>query len=75
MLADLAVMCAGGATTTVYPTTHAPDVAFIVANSGSRVVIAEDSVQVDKLTAHRGELLAVQSAAGVRSTARATATG
>ncbi|MFD6896636.1 AMP-dependent synthetase/ligase [Rhodococcus sp. NPDC060086] len=56
VLADLAVMCAGGATTTVYPTTHAPDVAFIVANSGSRVVIAEDQEQVDKLLQHRSEL-------------------
>ncbi len=56
VLSDLAVMCAGGATTTVYPTTHAPDVAFIVANSGSRVVIAEDQAQVDKLLQHRGEL-------------------
>ncbi|MEE2058048.1 AMP-dependent synthetase/ligase [Rhodococcus artemisiae] len=56
VLADLAVMCAGGATTTVYPTTNAPDVAFIVSNSGSHVVIAEDSTQVEKLTAHRGEL-------------------
>ncbi len=56
VLADLAVMCAGAATTTVYPTTMAGDVAYIVANSGSRVVIAEDQTQVDKLLAHRAEL-------------------
>ncbi|NLV78939.1 MAG: long-chain fatty acid--CoA ligase [Rhodococcus sp.] len=60
VLADLAVMCAGGATTTVYPTTNAPDVAFIVENSGSRVVIAEDDTQVAKLTEHRSELSAVE---------------
>ncbi|NLE81489.1 MAG: long-chain fatty acid--CoA ligase [Rhodococcus sp.] len=56
VLADLAVMCAGAATTTVYPTTTAPDVAFIVSNSGSRIVFAEDESQVAKLRAHRGEL-------------------
>ncbi|MBF6468247.1 long-chain fatty acid--CoA ligase [Nocardia beijingensis] len=56
VLADFAVMCAGAATTTVYPTTNAPGVAFIVANSGSRVVVAEDRSQVDKLIEHRAEL-------------------
>ena len=40
VLVDFAVMCAGAATTTVYPTTKASDVAYIVANSGSRVVVA-----------------------------------
>ncbi|WP_280478672.1 AMP-dependent synthetase/ligase [Nocardia asiatica] len=56
VLADFAVMCAGAATTTVYPTTNAPGVAFIVANSGSRVVVAEDQAQVGKLIEHRAEL-------------------
>ncbi len=56
VLADLAVMCAGAATTTVYPTTHAADVAFIVSDSGSRIVIAEDATQVEKLMAQRREL-------------------
>ncbi|BDB58307.1 MULTISPECIES: AMP-dependent synthetase/ligase [Rhodococcus] len=56
VLGDLAVMCAGAATTTVYPTTHADDVAFIVADSGSRIVIAEDAGQVEKLVGHRGDL-------------------
>jgi len=56
VLADLAVMCTGAATTTVYPTTNAHDVAFIVADSGSRIVIAEDADQVGKLVQHRDEL-------------------
>ena len=56
VLTDFAVMCAGAATTTVYPTTNARDVAFIVANSGSRIVVAEDQTQVDKLIEHRAEL-------------------
>ena len=55
-LADLAVMCAGGATTTVYPSTNAEDVAYIVADSGSRVVFAEDDGQVEKLRHHHDEI-------------------
>ena len=56
VLADLAVMCAGAATTTIYPTTLPEDVAYIVSDSGSRVVIAEDADQVAKLTERRDEL-------------------
>jgi long-chain acyl-CoA synthetase len=56
ILADLAVMAAGGATTTVYPSTMTSDVGFIVADSGCRVVFAEDDEQVAKLRACRSEL-------------------
>jgi len=49
VIADLAVMCAAAATTTVYPSSTAADVAFIVGNSGSRVVFAEDDAQIAKL--------------------------
>jgi long-chain acyl-CoA synthetase len=60
VLVDFAVLCAGAATTTVYPKTNAGDVAYIVANSGSRMVIAEDQTQVDKLIEHRADLPNVQ---------------
>jgi long-chain acyl-CoA synthetase len=56
VLADLAVMCAGAATTTVYPSTGAADVAYIVSDSQSRVVFAEDDAQLGKLREKRGEL-------------------
>jgi long-chain acyl-CoA synthetase len=56
ILADLAVMCAGGATTTVYPSTHAEDVAYILADSECRVVFAEDDTQIAKLNERRSEL-------------------
>ena len=42
ILADLAIMCAGAATTTVYPTTNADDTAYILTDSECRVVFAED---------------------------------
>ena len=56
VLVDFAVMCAGAATTTVYPTTKPSDVAYIVANSASRVVVAENQTQLHKLLEHRAEL-------------------
>ncbi|NUO59609.1 MAG: AMP-binding protein, partial [Hamadaea sp.] len=51
ILADLGIMCAGGATTTVYPTTEAEDACYIIADSGSKVLIAENPAQAAKLTA------------------------
>lgn len=56
ILADLAIMCAGGATTTVYPSTMAEDVAYILSDSECRVVFAENEEQVAKLKAHKSEL-------------------
>ncbi|MEP7194640.1 MAG: long-chain fatty acid--CoA ligase [Actinomycetota bacterium] len=53
VVADLAVMLAGAATTAIYPTTSESDVTFIMADSQSRVVFAEDDVQIAKLQAHR----------------------
>ena len=56
VLADLAIMCAGAATTTVYPTTMADDVGYILADSSCRVVFAEDASQVQKVRERRGDL-------------------
>ncbi|MER6059767.1 AMP-dependent synthetase/ligase [Streptomyces sp. NPDC001792] len=56
ILADLGIMCAGGATTTVYPQTNADESAFILSDSESRVLIAEDAAQVAKALEKRAEL-------------------
>ena len=56
ILADLAVMCAAGATTTVYPSTNAEDTAYILSDSECRVVFAEDYDQIAKVTLHKNEL-------------------
>jgi long-chain acyl-CoA synthetase len=56
ILADLAVMCAGAATTTVYANTNAVDTAYILADSESRLVFAENADQLAKLTERRAEL-------------------
>ncbi|HWI42969.1 MAG TPA: AMP-binding protein [Nocardioides sp.] len=59
ILADLAVMCAAGATTTVYPSTGGEDTAYILGDSESRFVFIEDQAQLTKLQDHRAELPAV----------------
>ncbi|MFJ2511799.1 AMP-dependent synthetase/ligase [Streptomyces griseoviridis] len=56
ILADLGIMCAGAATTTVYPQTNEDESAFILADSDSRVLIAEDAAQLAKAQGRRGEL-------------------
>ncbi|MBW1598303.1 long-chain fatty acid--CoA ligase [Streptomyces sp. JJ38] len=56
VLADLGILCAGAATTTVYPGTNAEETAFILADSESRVLIAEDAVQLAKAREKRSEL-------------------
>ena len=49
ILADLAVVCAAGATTTVYPNTTAEDTGFILSDSKSRIVFVEDADQLAKV--------------------------
>ncbi|MEV8307867.1 AMP-dependent synthetase/ligase [Streptomyces flavidovirens] len=56
ILADLGVMCAGAATTTVYPSTNAEESAYILADSESRVLIAEDASQLAKARERRADL-------------------
>ena len=60
VLADLAVMCAGAATTTVYPSTETEDVAYILSDSQTKVVFAEDEIQVEKLRSRRAELPGIE---------------
>jgi long-chain acyl-CoA synthetase len=59
ILADLAIMSAGAATTTVYANTNETDTAYILADSESRVVFAEDAEQMAKLAARRADLPAL----------------
>ncbi|MFI7384816.1 AMP-dependent synthetase/ligase [Streptomyces sp. NPDC049813] len=56
ILADLGIMCAGAATTTVYPQTNAEESAFILADSESKVLVAEDAAQLAKARERRAEL-------------------
>jgi long-chain acyl-CoA synthetase len=59
ILADLGIMCAGAATTTIYPQTNAGESAFILSDSDSKVLIAEDAAQLAKAREKRAELPAL----------------
>lgn len=54
-MSDYAVSCMGGATTSIYPTLTSPQVKFILDDSESKVVFAEDREQTDKVLAFLDE--------------------
>ena len=56
IVADLATLCSGGATTTIYPASTPEDCAFIINDSAAVVVFAENEEQVRKLASRRDEL-------------------
>jgi long-chain acyl-CoA synthetase len=68
-LADLANMCAGAATTTIYPTTIPDDVAFILQDSEAVVAFAENDEQVDKLRGIREQISGVHKVVVIDGTA------
>jgi long-chain acyl-CoA synthetase len=51
--ADMGILCAGGVSSGIYPTDSAVQVEYLVNDSGTRVVFAEDEEQLDKLLACR----------------------
>ncbi len=56
ILADLAVACAGGVTATVYPVSTEEDTSFILSNSRTGIVFAEDAAQARRILSRRGAL-------------------
>lgn len=56
ILADLAVLSTGAATTTIYPSNTAAESAYVITDSGSTIVIAENDDQVAKLRSVQKEL-------------------
>ncbi|MDQ3307273.1 MAG: AMP-binding protein, partial [Actinomycetota bacterium] len=69
IFADLAIMSAGAATTTVYPSSMADDVAYILGDSDSHIVFAEDDIQIAKLRERRGDLPALTKVVTFEGTA------
>jgi long-chain acyl-CoA synthetase len=56
LLCDLGILSAGGATTTVYPSSTSEECAYILADSETKYVFAEDGKQLEKLVAHKAEM-------------------
>jgi long-chain acyl-CoA synthetase len=56
ILADLAIMAAGAACTTIYPSNTPAECDFILNDSATRIVFAEDASQVAKLQQIRAQI-------------------
>jgi long-chain acyl-CoA synthetase len=56
LLCDLGILSAGGATTTVYPSSSPEECAYILADSETRFAFVEDAGQLKKLSSHKGEM-------------------
>lgn len=56
ILIDLGIMCAAGATTTIYPNTQDEDIRHIIADSDSKVLFVEDAEQLAKVRKHKDTL-------------------
>jgi long-chain acyl-CoA synthetase len=61
VLADVAILLAGGVTVPIYASNTAEQCEFIVRDAGAKVVIVEDAVQLEKLKAVRDRLFTVTS--------------
>ncbi|ACL64332.1 AMP-dependent synthetase and ligase [Anaeromyxobacter dehalogenans 2CP-1] len=60
VLSDFGILCAGAATSTIYPSSTAEECAYILADSGAVVAFAEDGLQVAKLASRRAEMPALR---------------
>ena len=60
VLIDLGILCAGAATTTVYPSSTADECGYILHDSATRIVFAEDASQVAKLRSQRASMLKLE---------------
>ncbi|GAA2396938.1 AMP-dependent synthetase/ligase [Nonomuraea africana] len=69
VLTDLAVLSTGAATTTIYPSNTAAECAYVINDSGSTLVVAENDDQVAKLASVRKELPDVRHVLVVDGTA------
>ncbi len=60
ILADFGILCAGAATSTIYPSTLPEECAFVLSDSATVVAFVEDDLQVAKLASRRAELPALR---------------
>lgn len=56
VLIDMGILAAAGATTTIYPSNTAEEAAYIINDSGSRFVFAENQKQLDKVLSIRARI-------------------
>ena len=60
VFADMGILCAGGVSSGIYPTDSAVQVEYLVNDSATRVIFAEDEEQLDKILACRARCPTLQ---------------
>jgi long-chain acyl-CoA synthetase len=58
--ADMGILCAGGVSSGIYPTDSAAQVEYLINDSATRVVFAEDEEQLDKILSCRARCPTLQ---------------
>src|SRR4029077_20338416 len=58
--ADMGILCAGGVSSGIYPTDSAVQVEYLLNDSATRVIFAEDEEQLDKILACRARCPTLQ---------------
>src|SRR6266436_3998594 len=60
VFADMGILCAGGVSSGIYPTDSAAQVEYLLNDSRTKVIFAEDEEQLDKILSCRGRCPALQ---------------
>jgi long-chain acyl-CoA synthetase len=60
VFADMGILCAGGISSGIYPTDSAAQLEYLVNDSNTRVIFAEDEEQLDKILACRARCPTLQ---------------
>src|SRR3954467_15000540 len=60
VFSDMGILCAGGVSSGVYPTDSAAQVEYLVNDSATRVIFAEDEEQLDKILSCRARCPTLQ---------------
>ena len=58
--ADMGILCAGGVSSGIYPTNSAAQVEYLINDSATRVIFAEDEEQLDKILSCRARCPTLQ---------------
>ncbi|QQO34907.1 long-chain fatty acid--CoA ligase [Bradyrhizobium diazoefficiens] len=60
IFSDMGILCAGGVSSGIYPTDASAQVEYLINDSATRVVFAEDEEQLDKILACRARCASLQ---------------
>ena len=61
VFADMGILCAGGVSSGIYPTNSAAQVEYLINDSATKVIFAEDEEQLDKILSCRARCPTLQT--------------